>query len=194
MLVGPRSAHGQGEAGIAIGIGYGVLSVSAAARLLRGPGDTDVSIGSRVRVTTAARTIQGKLVDVLPDSLVIEADSARLAFAQTEIRDLRVSAGQDSKWAKGWGVGFLVGGATGAVIGLASGDDQGGFVAFSAGAKAAFLGIGLGVTGSLIGSLVGAAIPEDVWAHARWPIDTTASVDLVPVVGRRFGLAGRVRF
>lgn len=55
----------------------------------------------------------------------------------------------------GAGTGFLIGLGTGIVVGLASGNDQSGFIKFSAGEKAFVLGSMLGLSGALVGGVVG---------------------------------------
>jgi len=78
------------------------------------------------------------------------------------------SSSIDSVWAeghsntfKGMGTGFLIGAGTGAVIGFAGGNDRPGFMSFSAGEKAAIVGLGLGGTGLIIGTVVGALSRSD---------------------------------
>ena len=51
--------------------------------------------------------------------------------------------------------GFLIGAGFGIITGLASGDDKGEMLAFSAGEKAIALGLTAGGIGALIGLLVG---------------------------------------
>jgi hypothetical protein len=62
------------------------------------------------------------------------------------------------------GIGMLIGAGSGVVIGLASGDDEGTFLAFSAEEKAAAAGIGLGLVGGAVGLIVGALNAHDVWS------------------------------
>jgi len=54
------------------------------------------------------------------------------------------------------GKGFLIGGGIGALIGLASGDDEEGFIRFTAGQKAISLGIGIGLSSALISGIIDA--------------------------------------
>jgi hypothetical protein len=63
---------------------------------------------------------------------------------------------KEGKFLSGLGTGFLGGGLLGAVIGLASGNDESGFLRFTAGQKALLLGLTFGVGGGLIGGAIGA--------------------------------------
>jgi len=60
---------------------------------------------------------------------------------------------------RGLRTGFLSGFAIGGIIGLASGDDQTGFIRFSAGEKALVGGLFTGIIGSIIGAVIGGALP-----------------------------------
>lgn len=75
---------------------------------------------------------------------------------------------------EGLGLGVGIGALTGGAIGLASGDDDcsnedhGCFLEFSAGEKAAILGILLGGLGGLVGLVVGAAKGSTtIYEHSR---------------------------
>ena len=83
---------------------------------------------------------------------------------------------------KSVGIGFLVGAGTGVLIGLASGDDQGSFLAYTAEEKAAMAGVALGLTGAAVGLIVGLVRRQDVWSPAL-----PANVDLtvLPFVRER---------
>lgn len=67
----------------------------------------------------------------------------------------------EGKFVKGMGLGFLFGGGLGAILGLASGDDEEGIIAFSAGEKALVLGIVFGVPSALLGGVIGASQGQD---------------------------------
>jgi hypothetical protein len=113
---------------------------------------------------------------------------------RSDITGLDVSVERERKVLKGLGVGALVGAGTGVVIGLASGDDEGTFLAFTAEEKALVMGIGLGAVGGVVGLIVGALDRNDVWSSTL-PIDLDVAV--LPVLraggaGVHLGLALRV--
>lgn len=57
---------------------------------------------------------------------------------------------------EGLGVGILIGFSAGAVIGLTSGDDEPGFLSFTAEEKASILGVTFGALGGIFGLIAGA--------------------------------------
>jgi len=59
------------------------------------------------------------------------------------------------------GTGFLAGAGFGGLLGLASGDDESGFMSFSAGQKALMGGVVFGVAGAIIGTAVGVGQSTD---------------------------------
>ena len=66
-----------------------------------------------------------------------------------------ITVSGQSKILQHMAMGILIGIGTGALIGLASGDDKPGFMSFSAGEKAAILGIFLGAVGLVVGLISG---------------------------------------
>ncbi|NIV71632.1 hypothetical protein GWN26_03520 [Candidatus Saccharibacteria bacterium] len=73
------------------------------------------------------------------------------------------------------GVGFLAGFSTGAIVGFASGDDESGWVRFTAAGKALIGGIALGTVGGITGLVIGAATGhKDIFilndAHDYYPL------------------------
>ncbi len=100
----------------------------------------------------------GKL-DTVEDSLLVLMQTAayhefRTTVALQQIQRAKIKA--KSKILPGMGKGLLVGGGSGILIGLASGDDEPGFLSFSAEAKAALLGTLLGGAGLIVGGIAGA--------------------------------------
>ena len=83
----------------------------------------------------------------------------------------------------------------GILIGLASGDDETGLLAFSAGEKALIYGVGLGAVGTFGGAVAGAS-----WSSERWERGATVfangrvGVHVVPAGRRGAGLAVSVGF
>jgi hypothetical protein len=79
-----------------------------------------------------------------------------------DIADIKtITIVKKSKVGKGAGFGFLGGASLGVVIGLASGDDPPGFMSYTAGDKAAFLGIAFGLIGMILGAAEGASAGAD---------------------------------
>ncbi|MCB9259062.1 MAG: hypothetical protein H6612_06850 [Ignavibacteriales bacterium] len=74
-------------------------------------------------------------------------------FSVTIIKESQVSSSM--------GNGFLIGAGIGLLLGLASGDDEGSFIRFSAGQKALMGGVAFGLAGALMGSAVGVGLSEN---------------------------------
>jgi len=93
------------------------------------------------------------------------SDESATLFSYSEITEIKVrkrgSAG--GSLLKGMGYGVLIGGGIGALGGLAGGDDQSGFIRFSAEAKALFGFVVCGASGALIGGIVGVASKHTHW-------------------------------
>lgn len=190
LVVAPNVARAQSGEAIAgtILAGYGLLSISAIVRLVGGPGDANVVVGSLVHLSTPTEVIEGRVLALSTDSLIVEALGQRRAVTRTQIQGLRVDVGQQSKWAQGWAIGLASGAGLGIVTGFASGDDHNGSdIQLNADQKALLLGIGLGVLGSTIGAAIGAATRQQTWAHGRWP-ERNLSLELAPVFGDRLGV------
>ena len=131
-------------------------------------GRVTISLGDGPITWTKNREwLQGDLVASDPRHLTVRVDrqSEPLVIRREDVTALDVWDASRSR-----GKGALVGGAVGlglgAVMGLASGDDQGGLVAFSAGQKALILGILMTPLGALIGLAVA---PERDWRNV--PLD-----------------------
>jgi hypothetical protein len=158
-----------------------------------------VEEGSRVRITAPSLGLTeavGIVQEATNEEIVVQFEyPRRLATVdRSDITGLDVSVERERKVLKGLGVGALVGAGTGVVIGLASGDDEGTFLAFTAEEKALVMGIGLGAVGGVVGLIVGALDRNDVWSSTL-PIDLDVAV--LPVLraggaGVHLGLALRV--
>ncbi len=98
-----------------------------------------------------------RLIRMTPDSTFWKLTNGQILKASSgEIAQIQfVNRGRGAL--EGLGIGVLVGGITGAVIGLASGNDNEGFIRFSAGAKALMGAVFFGALGGLIGTPIGAA-------------------------------------
>jgi len=102
------------------------------------------------------RTIEGELLAVKGDRLII-MDSSSLAGIEVQIGEaLHLQVRKKSKFFQGLGIGLLSGAAAGALIGLLSGDDEGGWFSMTAGEKALAGALGLGILGAPIGGIAGA--------------------------------------
>ena len=141
---------------------------------------------SRVRITALSLGLTeavGTVRELTPEGLVVQFENPRLlgTVERDQISAIDVSIRSERHVLRGMGRGFLIGAASGLVLGLASGDDQGGFIAFTAEEKAAMLGAGLGLAGTVIGLVAGLATKHDVWS----PGASIAPVDvaLIPLVG-----------
>jgi hypothetical protein len=109
--------------------------------------------------------IKGELVSVRDSAVVIstieDIDEKELASQTASIsviknqEILHVTVKGKSNLLKGMGLGTLIGVGSGALLGLASGDDPPGWFSFSAGEKAAALGILLGGAGFIVGTIAG---------------------------------------
>lgn len=195
LTAAPNIARAQSSdaVGGTILAGYGLLSVSAIVRLASGPRDANVVVGSLVHFSTPTERIEGRVLVLSTDSLIVEELGQRRAVVRTQIEGLRVDVGLQSRWAQGWAVGLGSGAALGVVTGLASGDDHNdGDIQLNAAQKAIILGIGFGVLGSTVGAAIGAAARRQTWARARLP-ERSLSFDLAPVFGERLGVVGRLR-
>jgi hypothetical protein len=127
--------------------------------------------GDRVRITAPTYTLTNQTADVVSvrsDSLFLQLAGdgmvAMVAVPITAVSRLDVSTGRRRHTLQGAGIGALVGAGSGMLIGFASGDDEPGFLAFTAGEKAALGGAVLGGAGLLLGAIVGTLNVTDRWA------------------------------
>lgn len=122
--------------------------------------------GARVRATVvereggriALKKIEGTLVALGDSTIMVKPTAAREGRAvrvipRTDLDRLEVQV-HGSRRGRGALIGLGTGALFGAMIGLASGDDSGGFVAFSAEQKAGMGAILLAPIGALLGTVV----------------------------------------
>lgn len=115
--------------------------------------------------------IEGELLAVKDTNLIL-MDSGNLSGITEDIHEIStIQILKKSKFFKGLGYGLLIGGGSGALLGLLSGDDQEGWVRFSAGEKARMGGIGFGILGASLGGIWGAieGIDETISLEGRPP-------------------------
>lgn len=155
------------------------------------------SPGSRVRITAPRHDLK-RAVGVVQDtsSSAPTVQFSRLpttTIPRSDITALDISIGHRRRGMEGFGLGALIGGGFGIFLGLASGDDEAGFIQFSAEEKAALAGVVLGVTGAIVGLLAGLGSRTDVWqptsrARLHPTVFPTVTGD---AFGLRVGLAFR---
>ncbi len=122
--------------------------------------------GQRVRLQTASSSawVIGTILAVDTDSLHLQLSdtTGQLSVKRGAITRLEISGGMKSSAGSGARTGLLIGAAVGALAGVASGDDQSGFIRFTAGDKALMLGVTGGGIGALLGFIAGSSV------HERW--------------------------
>lgn len=122
--------------------------------------------GKRIRLQTESSSswVTGTVLAVGVDSLrLLLADTTHeVSIRRGAITRLEVSNSVKSSAGRKALQGFVIGAALGAVAGFASGDDQSGFIRFTAGEKAGGLGIVGGGFGAVLGVLAGSSV------HERW--------------------------
>jgi hypothetical protein len=107
----------------------------------------------------------GRLVAFDDDSVVIRFEGHTVPFRvpRDVITRLEVNRGGRRNVLKSAGIGLAVGALAGVAVGIASGNDEPGLLAFSAGEKAAIAGAGLGVAGAVVGLVAGVARRGPRW-------------------------------
>jgi hypothetical protein len=154
--------------------------------------------GERVRVQAIGESSPRifTLQEVIADTLVLEdANEGTPAFTRMpmgSISRLEVSAGHRPNGARalrGAAWGFGGGALVGATIGLASGDDEGTFLAFSAEEKAVLAGVTLGAAGLVVGTVIGLAINTEQWR--RIPLE---QITVSPSMGGAVVVGFQYRF
>ncbi len=118
--------------------------------------------GSNVEIRLASgRVVRGELLIVGQDGFeILDPAAGRKEFIPLDkVSSVRVA--RKSSAIPAGGAGFLAGAAFGGLMGLASGNDDPGFLSFTAGQKALILGVGLGAVGGLIGLVGGAFAGTD---------------------------------
>lgn len=99
----------------------------------------------------------GRLVAIDEDGVVVKFDGYRAPFRvpAAALASLEVNRGGRRNVLKSIGIGLGVGALAGVALGAASGDDEKGFMSFTAGEKAAIYGVGLGLIGGVVGAVAG---------------------------------------
>lgn len=131
-----------------------------------------VEPGNTVRVRVPGRDhLTGRVTRVGETTLTISMPGGvtEVPFDSVSTLEVLVRPADGKKWLKGAGIGFLIGAGVGAAMGLASGDDESGFISFSAEEKAVIAGVGLGVIGALLGGIIGALDGRERWAEVPPP-------------------------
>jgi hypothetical protein len=133
----------------------------------------DLSLGTRIRVTTASTTapiarsstVTGSLTHISDSTLVLGDLSHRGAAVISREEITRIERMiQGRQRGKGALYGFFIGAGFGAIAGFASGDDPSGMVSLSAETKAGFGALVFGALGTLIGLLVA---PGERWQEVE---------------------------
>jgi len=192
----PRPANAQGSA-VFIGAlgGWVIMSVRAIGALTRDEPLTS-SVGARVQAwaATSSVTIEGQLRAIDRDSITIAGDSTVLRIARADVRALRVDLGLQRRWPEGWVVGLVAGSATGILLGLSTKQDEYcDFPCFTPQENAMIGGVVLGIIGSSLGALIGSTIVTERWRTVDIG-SRSASFGVVPILGRRNGLAVQLNF
>jgi hypothetical protein len=168
----------------------GVLTVLtcvplSAQRTPRGEGPaTDVKEGEWVRVRFGGggdQVIEGSLQGIEEDGLLVLSPEGTQTsrIPMDRVREFRVLRGSKNQALMGLGVGLAGGAVVGGLIGLADGDDESGFIRFSAGEKAAMGAVAFGLIGGAAGLVIGAVSRTDRWERASLPA-LTPSVQVAP--------------
>ena len=151
---------------------------SPASALAAQSGGASPDPGVRMRIVNSAGTeVSGRLVSWRADSIILAVGGEERAFESQSLVRAETFAGRSSQAWRGAKLGLVVGAIAGVALGLASGDDESGWFAMSAGEKALGAGIGFGMLGMGIGAGVGAASHVDRWQAVTIP-------DAVPPVAR----------
>jgi hypothetical protein len=175
-----RAAAQEGElVGTALTVGYVALGGSAVFRLLEPA--VPLTIGAEVRVSRAnAGPLRGTLGALDSAGVTVRSAEGDVRVATGEVRGIRIYRGRESKWAQGFAIGFASGGVLGAATGFLSGDDDPGFLSFTAPEKAVIVGIAGAVAGSTLGAVIGLTIRGDHWRRVK-------RVNAAPVLERGAG-------
>lgn len=162
-----------------------VLATAAHAQAAPAPGSI---VRLTIRESDSVRIERGTLLSLGDATIELRrpGEPELLRVARDSVS--RIEQRQGSQWRKGLLIGFLAGAVTGGVIGFADGDDEEGFIAFSAEEKALAGGALLGAVGGVIGLVFGAT--QDRWIT----IDDRMRVGVLPVTLRRVALAGTLSF
>ena len=115
----------------------------------------DIEYKSWVKTMDGTQNQKGFLAELKDSSIVFGSQQKLEDIAISNMKQINFR--KKNAIGKSMGYGALIGFGLGAVIGLASGDDKGGFISFTAEEKALAAGIFLTIPGAIIGALVGSA-------------------------------------
>jgi len=131
----------------------------------------DVKEGEWVRFSLCGsedQVIEGSLQGIEENDLLVlpseETEPSRIPMDQ--VREFRVLRGSKNQALAGLGFGVASGAIVGGLMGLADGDDESGFIQFSAGEKAAMGAVAFGLIGGVAGLVIGAVSRADHWERA----------------------------
>jgi hypothetical protein len=132
--------------------------------------------------------LSGELIAVRKDSLLLLAGGSLAGAVQSVPWEMmtKVTIVRKSRVLEDMAIGGLLLGGGGALLGYTSGDDPPGWFSFTAGQKAAFVGVTLGLVGLVAGGISGALAGVD----KSLPVDTTSEAKLSIVQAK---LAERAR-
>lgn len=154
---------------------------------------TEVKEGEWVQVRFGGsedQVIEGSMEGIEENDLLVlppgGTETSRIPMDR--VREFRVLRGSKSQALKGLGVGLASGAVVGAFMGLADGDDEPGFIQFSAEEKAAMGAVAFGLIGGVAGLLIGAVSRTDRWEQASLSA-ATPSVQLRPNGGLGVGIS-----
>jgi hypothetical protein len=167
-----------------------VVSVSAVSGQVR----PAPAAGDHVRVRSDDVSGTFTVMHVNEDSMTLKAaaDGSMRTVSVQSIRRLDLWRGERSRGTgalRGAGYGAAIGMVLGAVIGYVDGDDEPGFLSYTAEQKAAIMGILGGGTGLVVGGGVGLALPGERWQRAN-----VAWVSVAPAPDRGVMLSFNRRF
>lgn len=129
-----------------------------------------VDSGARVRLSTDSGTIVGSLVraDSAGFWISTELSPQQVFVSRGSVKRLEVGLGTRSHAGQGALAGLFIGAGVGVIAGVAEGSDPpNSLIGFSAGDKAAILGLTLGGVGAALGALIGSGVTEDDWHEYR---------------------------
>ena len=145
---------------------------------------SEVEEGDWVRVRFGGRedrVIEGSLQGIEENDLLILSSEGKEVsrIPMGQVREFRVRRGSRTQALRGLGLGLVSGALVGGFIGLAHGDDESGFIQFTAGDYAAMGAAGFGLIGGVAGLVIGAASRTDRWDRASIPA-VNPSVQVAP--------------
>ncbi len=143
----------------------------------------EASVGDRVRVLSptarGAFVLRGVRGDSLELGALADSSTFLVPLSTIERLDVRRPRARGRGAVRGFGIGLVIGAVTGLAIGLAEGDDEEGFIVFTAEEKALLAGIGLGGLGGAAGAVVGAIAPGSRWER----VSASARARIAPAPG-----------